>query len=168
MRRSLPVERTTGGAGHHPARQGDAGLGRRPCRGQPARSGADQGARRADRGVRAGGGQRRPHPLRGRSAARVTRFVGRGAEMEQIRDALDQASVGRSPWSESRGSASRASSGRSPTRLTSTAGACSRPARSPTATRLPTCQSSISSRGTSGLTTSMSCARSATRWGARC
>jgi len=93
----------------------------------------------------------------------LTRFVGRTAEMEQIRDALDRAGLGRGQvvaWLESRGSASLASSGRSPTPLTSMAGASLRPVRSPTARRPPTCRSSISSRGTSGLTIGMTYAGS--------
>jgi hypothetical protein len=41
----------------------------------------------------------------------LTRFVGRGAEMQQIRDALDRASLGRGQVVVSRAWANRASSG---------------------------------------------------------
>ncbi len=82
-------------------------------------------------------------PVRSRlhaAAARgLTRFVGRDAELEQLRAG---ARAGRSRatarWSRSSGSrasGSRGSSGSSPTRTGPTAGSSSRPARSPTARR---------------------------------
>ena len=73
-----------------------AGRGLRP--GHAARPGAGQGARRAGRGVRAGRGRRRPHPARRPRRARgLTRFVGRDAELEQLRGALDRAEPGARP-----------------------------------------------------------------------
>ena len=77
--------------------------------------------------------------LQAAAARGLTRFVGRDAELEQLRQALG-ARRGRprarwSPSSASRASASRGSSGSSPTPIASTAGSSSRPARSPTARR---------------------------------
>ena len=52
--------------GTHPAHRRDPAPGRGLRPDHPTRPGADQGARRAGRGVRAGGGRRRPHPPRSR------------------------------------------------------------------------------------------------------
>ena len=82
------------GARQHPAHRRDAAPGRGLRPGHPARPGADQGARRAGRGVRAGGGRRRPHPPRGRGAAGAHALRRPDAELEQLRDALDRASLG--------------------------------------------------------------------------
>ena len=72
----------------------------------------------------------------------LTRFVGRNAELEQLRDALDRASLGTarwSPWSGSRAWASRASSGSSRTPIACMAGSSCSPPRSPTARPPPIC-----------------------------
>jgi class 3 adenylate cyclase len=72
----------------------------------------------------------------------LTRFVGRTAELEQLRDALTGpawATARWSPWSGSRAWASRVSSGSSPTPTACTAGSSCTPPRSPTARPRPTC-----------------------------
>ena len=91
--------------------------------------------------------------LQAAAARGLTRFVGRDAELEQLRRALEharrratarssplvgRAGVGKSAWSRS-----------SPTRTAPRAGWCWRAARSPTARRPPTCRSSTCSRPTS-------------------
>src|SRR5262249_37949297 len=66
----------------------------------------------------------------------LTRFVGRSTELEQLRDAFDQAShsaVRWSPWSESRASANHVSSGSSLIRATCRAAWSSKVRRSPMA-----------------------------------
>ena len=81
-------------------------------------------------------------PVRSRlhaAAARgLTRFVGRDAEIELLRQALGpraRATASSSRWWASRGSASQAWSGSSPTRIAVRGGWCSRPPRSRTAKR---------------------------------
>jgi class 3 adenylate cyclase len=99
----------------------------------------------------------------------LTRFVGRSAELEQLRGALDRASEGTarwSPWSGSLGWASRASSGSSPTPTACTAGSSCSPPRSPTARPPPTSPwsscSGVTSRSRAATTRGRSGRRS---WG---
>ncbi len=77
--------------------------------------------------------------LQAAAARGLTRFVGRDAELEQLRRALEhagaRATARSSPSSASPASASRGSSTSSPTRTARRAGWSSKPARSPTARR---------------------------------
>ena len=71
-----------------------------------------------------GAGPRRSR-LSAAAARGLTRFVGRDAELEQLREALGRAARGTARWSRSsasRASGSRGSSGRSPTPTGPTAG----------------------------------------------
>jgi class 3 adenylate cyclase len=89
-----------------------------------------------------GAGQSRTR-LQAAAARGLTRFVGRQAELETLRRALELASRGHGQIVAvvgEPGSASRASSGSSPTPIAPTAGSCSSPARCRTAGRRPTCR----------------------------
>ena len=127
-------------AGHDAAHRRHAAPRRGLRRGQAARARARQGpGGRRSRSTSWSGPAPRRSRLHAAAARGLTRFVGRDAELEQLRQALGarpRPATGR--WWRSSGSrawASRASSGRSPTRTASTAGSSSRPARSPTARR---------------------------------
>jgi hypothetical protein len=89
-RRAWSSSRAPAASGSPPRRCTWRGL--RP--GHPARPGAGQGARRAGRGVRAGGAGAARTRLEAAARRGLTRFVGRNAELEQLRDALDRASQG--------------------------------------------------------------------------
>ena len=131
------------GARQHPAHRRDAAPGRGLRPGHPARPGADQGARRAGRGVRAGGGRRRPHPPRGRGAAGAHALRRpRPRSWSSSATPSTGPAWGTARWSPSSGSrawASRGSSGSSPTPTACTAGSSCSPPRSPTARPPPTC-----------------------------
>ena len=125
------------------------GLRARP----PARTDPRQGRQRACRGLRAGRRGRRTHAAAGGAARGFTRFVGRDAEMEQIRQAAEQARAGRGQLVAVVGEPGVGKStallrvhpfaSRAPT-----AGwRCSRRAPSPTARRRRSCRSPICSRG---------------------
>jgi class 3 adenylate cyclase len=106
------------------------------------------------------------------SAARgLSRFVGRDAEMEQLRTAQSRRPRGMGrwwPWSGSQAWGSRGSSTSLSARTGSGAGWSSRARRCPTARPRPICRSSISSRHISGSNPGTTPARSGRRWAAKC
>ena len=128
--------------------------GRGLRRGHPPGSGAGEGAAEPVGGLRAAARRRRcGSRLQAAVARGLTRFVGRDAELEQLRQALARAGAGPGAgggpaWGR-RAWASPACSTSSPGRTIPMAGCCWRATRCPMARPPPTCRSLTCSRATS-------------------